>query len=273
VWQLFESLDRLLLGHARELGAEPQVYPVLVEARTLMQSGYLKSFPHHAVFVAPVAQNLKSLQKIGTCSEPGELDEAGRESVFAAHDRVLAPTVCYPCMEALRGTRLISHRSYTAMNPCHRSEALARDALDRLECFRMREVISFGDEAYVARLLETSFDYTRQILVRWGIAHQGVTATDPFFAGAAGKRFFQATFALKRELRVRTDFDGQWLSIASFNNHQRSLTRSFGIEGPNGPLHSGCVGWGFERLLYGLMCQLGTDCERWPAVVRADLGF
>jgi len=273
MFQVLEGLDRMLLGHAREVAAEPQSYPATVHARTLMQSGYLKAFPQHAFFVAPAARSATSLHEIGACTETSDLDRARGAPLFGSHDQVLAPTVCYHCFEAMQGRELESSRCFTAVNHCHRSEVLAEGALDRLECFRMREVIGFGDEAFVNGLLDACLERTREVLTRWGIAHHGITATDPFFAGAAGsKLFFQSTFALKRELRVRIDFDGRWLSVASFNNHQQSLTRAFQIRGANFPLSSGCVGWGYERIVYALMSQLGTDVSAWPRSVRDDLG-
>jgi hypothetical protein len=271
--QLLDALDALLSEYALGAGSEAQAYPSTVGASTLIRSGYLKAFPQHAFFVAPAARSPTSLHEIGRCTEAADLDAPHRGApIFGPHDQVLAPTVCYHCMEALQGRTLDAPRCFTAANHCHRSEVLAEASLERLECFRMRELVAFGDEAFVRGILDGSLEWTAKLLQRWGIAHSAVTATDPFFAGAAGsKLFFQSTFALKREMRIRLDFSGRWLSVASFNHHQQSLTRAFGINGPSGPAVSGCTGWGHERLSYALMSQLGTNLSRWPQAARADL--
>jgi seryl-tRNA synthetase len=270
---LLEGIDRLLLRHALELDATPQCYPVTVRAATLIESGYLRSFGQHAFFVAPIARSAQALERLGAVTDGGALEAANDGTLFAAHDQVLAPTVCYHCMEALRDRELPRAQRFTAVNPCHRSEVLAAAALDRLQCFRMREIVAFGDEVFVSRSLDASLEWSTRLLGRWNIAFRLVTATDPFFAGAAGgKQYFQAAFALKRELRLRTDFDDRWLSVASFNHHQQSLTRTFRIRAGDAT-HSGCTGWGYERFAYALLAQLGTDIGSWPVVVRDDLGL
>jgi hypothetical protein len=97
---------------------------------------------------------------------------------------------------------------------------------------------------------------------------------DPFFIGALeSKAYFQTVFELKRELQLRLDFSGRWLAIASFNNHQQSLTRAFGISSSGEKLESGCAGWGLERFAYTLLAHFGTDLARWPREVLLDLAI
>jgi seryl-tRNA synthetase len=272
--QLMEALDRFLSNYAAQIGAEPHAYPTTVGTKTLLQSGYLKAFPQHALFVAPAAFSASSLTTIGQCSSAGDLDAPYDERIFANHDEILAPTVCYHTMEAMQGRNLDTSRCFSAVNACHRFETLANNSLDRLQTFRMREIIQFGNQDEVMATLDSALSWTAAILTRWGITHRITTATDPFFAGAVGnKLYFQSMFALKRELRLRLDFSNHWLSVASFNNHQQSLTRAFDIHNRNGALFSGCVGWGYERLVYALLSQLGTNFDQWPSLVRGDLGL
>ena len=271
--ELLEALDRFVYAYAIGIGAEPQAYPTTVDALTLIQSGYLKAFPQHALFVAPVACSAESLAEIGRCTSPNDLDAPRQATLFAPHDQVLAPTVCYHCMEVLKGREVTAPKSYTAVNQCHRFEVLSGASLDRLQTFRMREIVSFGDERYIIDVLDAALDWTTKVLRRWEIAHRALTATDPFFAGAtSNKLYFQSIFSLKREIRVRLNFSGMWISVASFNNHQDSLSTAFRIRGSDGALRSGCVGWGFERFAYALLAQLGTDVSRWPRAARDDLG-
>lgn len=267
---LLEGLDALVLAHSRELGAEPQIYPATVDAATLLRSGYLKAFPQHAYFVAPAAMTEGSLARVAAAGDVSAFDTAAK---FGAHEQVLAPTVCYHCIESLRDVTLARQACYTALNPCHRHEVDGDHGLDRLHTFRMREIIAFGDPQFVGGVLDVTLEWTMTLLRRWDLAFRVSTASDPFFAGAQeGKLFYQAAFALKRELRMPLGFNGRWIAVASFNNHQQSFARAFSIRGPDPALHSGCTGWGYERLLYAMLASLGTDPARWPAVVRADLG-
>lgn len=269
--KLMTALDGVLFDYALSTAAEPQSYPTTVSTESLVRSGYLKAFPQHALFAAPAAFSQESLSKIGQCRGVTDLESLWSAKALGAHDQILSPTVCYHCMEALQGTHLSASRAFTALGTCHRFEVISNDRLDRLQTFRMREIIGFGDPTYIAEMLDKALDWTSALLKRWGIAHRATTATDPFFAGAVGnKQYFQSIFALKRELRVHVHCSDQWLSIASFNNHQRSLTSAFEITGGDG-LNSGCVGWGYERLIYALLAQFGTDEARWPSQIHEDL--
>lgn len=72
--------------------------------------------------------------------------------------------------------------------------------------------------------------------------------------------------ALKREVRLHIPSSDRWIAAASFNNHQASLVKAFGIESKGDtPLASACVGFGYERLLYALFCAFGGDLADWPA--------
>ena len=63
--------------------------------------------------------------------------------------------------------------------------------------------------------------------------------------------------------------DEQWISCASFNNHQKTLVNSYGLkrEGFNN-LTSGCVGYGLERMAFTLFAQFGCDLTLWPQPLR-----
>lgn len=269
--RILEALDRRIADYAAERGAESRLYPVTVNAATLLRSGYLKTFPQHAYFVAAAGYSCASLEGIAKAGDVTDLASPGAREWFGAHDQVLAPTVCYHCFESLQGARLEGARSFTAMNHCSRFEVDGDTDLARLHTFLMRELISFGDAHSVAAMLDHALEWTTGMLRRWGIPHRVCTATDPFFAGAqSGKTFFQATFALKRELRLPLPYTGRWLAVGSFNNHQQSFTRAFDIGAPM-PLASGCVGWGHERLALALLANAGCEPADWPAAMRADL--
>ena len=53
----------------------------------------------------------------------------------------------------------------------------------------------------------------------------------------------------------------------------KTLTEAFEITGEEGEIASGCVGWGYDRLILALFSQFGPECSDWPSQVREDLGF
>lgn len=272
VAKLLVALDSFIGSYARRRGAQELVFPTSVATETLLRSGYLRSFPHHALFVAPAKLSSRSLDYIGNCVSVSEIDARDTDPALGAHAEVLAPTVCYHCMEVLKESSLDNAREMTGIGICHRFESTSDSSLDRLQTFRMREVVNFGSEQDVTRMLDETLQWTADTSRRWDLTYRATTATDPFFAGAVDKKtYFQSLFALKREFRLRIECKDQWLSVASFNNHRHSLTDVFGIKGASGKISSGCVGWGYERLIYALFAQHGTDVSRWPSAIRTDL--
>jgi seryl-tRNA synthetase len=267
---LVDTLDVWLARLAMARGAVAQNYPTTVDRNSMVRAGYLRAFPHHAMFVAATAENSGSLNTVAATAAGVDI-AAG---ALGPHDQVLAPTICYHCFESLKDSPMAAASLYTAVGSCHRFEILAGASLDRLQTYRMREAIIFDNAKQVTDTLDSFLEATELALTRWNVPYRVATAMDPFFIGALGtKAYFQSVFELKRELQVRLDFSGRWIAIASFNHHQQSLTQAFGIAGLDGKLESGCVGWGLERFAYVLLAQFGTDPGQWPEAMRADLAI
>lgn len=264
--RMMESLDQLIGDLAHSRNAVEELYPATVPTELLRRSGYLKSFPHHAFFVAPVRFEQRSLQVAEKGRDAASGQRAAADGYLADAEDVLAPTVCYHSFNARKDRQGQAAESITAVNMCHRFEAGKDRSLERLSTFRMREIVVFGNVEHVARELDYYFDWFLDLLRTWDVGFRATTANDPFFASSSdSKRMFQTAFALKREVRLRIPGDQRWISVASFNNHSNSLVNAFSIVGDgDAGLVSGCVGFGYERLLYGLYCAFGVDVANWP---------
>ena len=55
--------------------------------------------------------------------------------------------------------------------------------------------------------------------------------------------------------------------MGSINYHQDFFGRSFAIETVDGPAHTGCIGFGYERLALAFLAQHGVDEKNWPDAV------
>ncbi len=271
--RVFEALDRTLLAFAETLGARKELYPSTVRTQSLLDSGYLKQSPHLAFFVAPAHADKNALLALADASI---LSRESREQTLkqlGVPDQILSPTVCYHCFEARKGG-VQKPGIVTAINKCYRHEPVDVQGLERLTTYWMREIIVFGTPEDVNRILGEVCDFTMGLLENLGCQYDLTTASDPFFTDmAAGKRMFQAAFDLKRELKSKA-YGGKDISIASFNNHQKSLVQSFGIQSPGMEnFASGCIGFGMERMLYCIFSQLGPDTAKWPEGARKALGL
>ncbi len=264
-----QQLDKFFRNYALELGAEEQFYPVTVPVSSMIDNGYLSNFPHHALIAGRVHSDLEMLTEVAH-KKAGAALPAGS---IGNHDQMLAPTVCYHCFEAMRGQHIdLTGSLFTATNQCHRHEGAVTTGLARLQTFTMREVIFFGTPDSVVEKQMMILNDSRDVFESWGLSFKIMTATDPFFAvGSENKRAFQALQALKYELRIDMPFNNSSLAVASFNNHKNTLVKPYGISGAQERLASGCVGWGFERIAYGMFAQFGPDIADWPAPLRGVL--
>jgi seryl-tRNA synthetase len=268
-----QGLDRFFKERCLALGAQQEFYPPALEAESLLRAGYFNTLAQHSYFVSPLKTNLDALRAAGE----GEVLHASGEKYLQAPCWVMSPTVCHHCFEARKDSSLQLPLKVTAINQCARYEIHDTHGMRRLRLYWMRECILFDEaESTVVEFLDNLLEITTDALQAWGISHEVVTANDPFFSNSAtSKRAYQSMFALKRELKL--PIPGGSISCASFNNHQRSLVEPFNIgnigstDGKD--IASGCVGWGYDRLLFALFCQLGVEVAGWPERVLGDLGL
>ena len=100
-------------------------------------------------------------------------------------------------------------------------------------------------------------------------------ANDPFF-GRGGKIIAnsQRELGLKFELLIPVSSQANPTACLSFNYHQYHFGKLWGITQADGDVaHTGCVGFGLERLAIALFRHHGFDTTQWPAGVRAELGL
>lgn len=265
LWRIMRGLDRFFHVYALSLGAVEQHHPTTVPVASMIETGYLGAFPQHALLVSTFHNEIDNLAAVATA--PAE-----SFSRLAPPGQMLAPTVCCNCFEALRGQTLLEEALFTALGYCHRDEGPNTGGLLRLQTFLMREIIFFGGEEAVENKRKAIIAHLQSAFVDWGVSFSVVSASDPFFAGAAeSKRVFQSLQGLKHELRMDLPYDGATVACASFNNHKDTLTKAYRIADAAGPKFSGCVGYGHERMAFALMAQFGVHPERWPARLRNDV--
>jgi seryl-tRNA synthetase len=184
---------------------------------------------------------------------------------------LLSPTICFHYYAWLQGTALATPRTITAIGHCFRYESGALSSLERLWDFTMREIVFVGPQDYVLERRERCVKAAAALLDEWGLSYEICSATDPFFIdGYSAQSAFQSAFELKFEVRADLPYtSGKTLAVGSFNYHQDFFGRSLAIEQPGGGnAHTGCVGFGLERLIWAFFSQYGLDPARWPGTVR-----
>lgn len=248
---------------------EPMYFPPIIERRLLERAGYLESFPHLAgvlfSFEGGAAEHAELLSRI-----------EGREpwaELLSMTDVALLPAACYPVYPCLTGTLPDSGRLVDTANWIFRHEPSHEPT--RMQSFRMRELVQVGAPDRVLAWREDWLSRGLAMLHSLGLPAQVEVASDPFF-GRGGKLLAasQRLQELKFELVLPILSGRPPTALCSFNYHREHFGELFQIRTHDGAVaHSGCLGFGMERITLGLFRTHGLSPAAWPGSVRERLGL
>ncbi|MEM9557175.1 MAG: hypothetical protein AAGC60_23150 [Acidobacteriota bacterium] len=267
---LFEYFDRRLRAIALRLeNAREYRYPTLLPASVLERFDYFASFPHFVMFVTRLHNDLDVYDAFVTSyREEGRLPE-GLLGHCRDHSLCLPPTMCYHAFEQHAGRQLVGDRVVTARGKSFRFESRYHAGMKRLWDFTIREIVFLGSPDFVHRSRRSVLDAACALMDELGLVGVCEVANDHFFLDreTATRIFSQRLMELKYELLLDVGPD-EAIAVASFNAHGRYFGEAFGIDGDDGTITSGCVGFGLERLVFAFLCQRGVDPAGWPESVR-----
>ncbi len=262
---VFEALERRLKHYCQIQDSIEQKYPTLIRSSELINAGYLKSFPQHAYLSSHFSVNKEVLESLESLEPDSIIDKKTLDNP----SYVLAPTVCYHCFSHLQGNTL-NNSVFSSLNKCHRHE-MHYQKISRLSTYWMRELMYFGDQNFVQDGLDDALEFTKQFFTNLNIPFEVVVASDPFFGNAQKKVPYQKIFRLKIEI-IAEVYGGEKIAVASFNNHQTSLIESYNISiNSETQGFSGCIGWGFERILHAIYSRYGHEINAWPKELKQTL--
>lgn len=277
VTRLIDYFERHFLALADSFGALPYRFPTLIPARYLERVNYFRAFPHSLTFVTHLREDLEAIDEFAqhaACDHHLDGSLTTPPEAFAPIQNLLSPAVCYHLYFALADRPLPGGQlAATAVGNCFRYEAINLTSLERLWNFTMREVIFVGPKEYVLDNREAARQRMHTVLEQIGLAYRVESANDPFFIGEFRKQAaFQSAFQLKFEIRAALPFKNSTLAVGSYNYHQDFFGRHLNITLPDGsPVHTGCVAFGLERIVFAFLAQFGLDPQQWPAAVRDNL--
>ena len=278
--QLLETLDRQLgLAYDKAFATEHRSFPAMIKADLLARCGYFEMHPNAVSFVCHAVEDFDELEAFRKANA-GKLNLVvpTKESLDLPH-YCLNPAACFPAYEALENQALPASGLVLTWNGrVFRYESKNIAGLDRLWEFNVRELVFIGTDEFVL----TKRDQAKQLLIdllsEWDLEFHIETATDPFFATVyAAKSFWQQSMDVKHEIRVRVENapNGEPRTVAagSINLHGAFFGTRFKIDdgqGTSTPAASGCIGFGLERLMLGVLAQHGLDPKQWPSALRQD---
>ena len=139
----------------------------------------------------------------------------------------------------------------------------------RMQLFRMHEYVRIGRPAGVTSWRATWLDKGLEMMRALGLDARVALANDPFF-GRSGRMLAanQREQELKYELVVPITSEEAPTAVLSFNYHQDLFGSLYGITVRGETAHTGCVGFGLERVVLALLKTHGLTPARWPRAVR-----
>jgi seryl-tRNA synthetase len=260
--------EALVTAEGAKDKAEVIRFPPAMTRTQLETSGYMKSFPQLAgtvhSFCGGDHDHMSLLAKLDA-EEDWTKDQV-------ATGIVLTPAACYPLypMVAAQGPLAPEGRLFDVQSYCFRHEPSADPA--RMQLFRMREYVRCGTAEQVQAFRAGWIERAKVLIAVLQLPFVVVPANDPFF-GRAGKmmKVNQRDQGLKLEMVIPVA-NAQPTACLSFNYHQDHFAHTWGVRlADGGPAHTGCVGFGLERIALALFRHHGLQPQAWPAEVRRAL--
>jgi seryl-tRNA synthetase len=265
---LMEYFDIQVRRMAAAFQAPAHQFPSLIGADVLERCRYLQNFPASLNLVSHLREDHRVLQDFARSARCDGKELVCEHGHMSGIECLLSPSVCFHWYMWLRDSSLPKPVAITALGKCFRFESANLSGLERLWDFSMREIIFVGPADYVLASRSTLVELCVQFLNELGMAYEITTATDPFFVDSyAVQAAYQQGFELKFELLAPLPYSGKKLAIGSINYHQDFFGRSFAIEISGKPAHTGCIGFGYERLALAFLAQHGLDESNWPHAI------
>jgi seryl-tRNA synthetase len=264
-----DALDTMVGRYGAVDSPEVLRFPPAMSQASLVKTGYLKSFPQLLGTIHCFCGSEADHRALLRCVEAGE-EWRGQQQPT---DLLLTPAACYPLYPVIasRGRLPPEGVVFDMHSWCFRHEPSLDPA--RMQTFRVREFVRMGRTDQVTAFREAWFtraqDFIKELLLPYTID----VANDPFF-GRSGRLMAesQREQKLKYELLVPINSEAKPTACISFNDHLNHFSEVWEIQQSDGSeAHSGCVGFGLERIALALFRHHGLDSAAWPEKTRSAL--
>lgn len=259
-------------GKANFEGIEEYEESVLYPVCEYEKGHYFESFPHHTMFQT----NLKSDQALlERFSKEGAKnpDIFSNENMRHPHN-VIRHAACVPIYPLLEDAEIDEDkpRYFLIGGKCFRHEGANTFELSRLNEFYMKEYVCVGTFEQTLDMIERARELWHEWIDIFSLKATIETANDSFFASNYKKlKIFQLLGDSKQEFRVYIPQHESYCAASSSNVHRTHFSKTYNIHSKHAYCQTSCFAFGLERLAYTLLCQKGTDPERWDEATRREI--
>jgi hypothetical protein len=267
--EVVERISELIGAWGVAHQADVLRFPPAMSRTLLEQSGYLKNFPQLAGTIFSFCGSDFDHERLMKC-----LDDAQDWTEGQKPSRiVMTPVACYPVYAAMakRGPLPPDGRLIDIFSYVFRHEPSLEP--ERMQLFRQREFVRMGTPDEVEAFRASWIEHGRKMFDALGLPVIIDLANDPFF-GRMGKIVAnsQRSQQLKFEALVPVLNPNKPTACGSFNYHIDHFGKTWDIRTFDGAVaHTGCCGFGLERIALSLFKLHGFDIDHWPQGVRDTL--
>jgi len=263
--------DALVRRFAMPFDASEEKFPNVISTKELIKTNHLSSFPEHLNFVNNIQPELDKLDTFGLNAKAGDCLDFINAQIMDTPQLIHNPSTCYHCYASRAGQKVYKNTVITALASCHRYEGANHKQLGRLMEFSLREVIFLGEPDFVRETRSKCLNLIQAFARDWEIGGVLQSENDPFFTSDFEiMAEHQRKMKMKYEYRAHISDDDDGLAVLSSNLHGLTFSKTFNISGDDWPVHTGCLGFGLERLLIALVAQHGVNPISWPEKLKAE---
>ncbi len=267
--KLYRVLDQKLFEFSKEFEAQEVVLPIVTTIETLKKINFFQKTPQFANFISLLKSDLDSISEFSHKMKDKNIDF---QEHLCSPKGMCRSAICLNSYQLFENKVLAPEdfKTLTVFGKAFRNEEKNITTLERLHEFSMREFIFFGDKQYVTGRLEKCQKWFEDYLELAQLNSKIMTASDPFFANSIKSlQFFQFAEQSKVEIKILNPISGNYVAVGSLNNHGKHFSAPFNMKlSTQVQATTGCVGFGYERIIFTTMSQFGINLERWPDGLR-----
>lgn len=262
---LFDFFDSEFNNLAMRLGAVPRQYPVLLPVEAYKKTGYLHNSPQYATFCCDARENISMLEALEENIDSEDIFKRLQKPHYA-----LSPSACFHTYLEYQNKKMEEMSVFTFKQNVFRNEGrLNYKQIGRLRDYHVREIVFFGDNAFVTQRRNEAIHYSIELLKKWEMVGEILVASDPFVMPKMQKyKKIQLLENSKYEIRLNVS-ENEQISAASFNLHGTAFSYPFKISiSKVDEVVTGCVGFGLERWVIAFLSQFGAEPDNWPQSIK-----
>ncbi|MBE2280959.1 MAG: hypothetical protein IAE91_11250, partial [Ignavibacteriaceae bacterium] len=232
--------------------------PSIISSNVIKKAGYFETGCQHISFVAPISNDPYILEEFSKISDYSSVNLF---KYLKTPKDVLNPAMCLHCYPLFENHTLDEPiKVMTLMGSCFRDESGNLNNSERLNEFKMREVVYFGEEQLLKIIHNELIDFLINFGKFFELNFKLEVSNDIFFNDNAEKQLFsQLITNNKIEFQVYIKDLNKYIACASINKHGSHFSEAFNIKGSTGDFASTmCIGFGLDRLYLAL----GTGLEK-----------